>query len=282
VSEYLEAVMSGRPASIGAWHEYLRAFHRAYPDATTLPMMLLRTSGGESSYDRFAAFVNEGAPGARDVLDIGCGDGTVLARLTTEYAAPLNLFGVDLSESEIVAAQRRLPQAQFAVGDAGAMEYPAQSFDAVISHLSFALIPDLANVFARAWSMLRDGGVLAFATEEIAETSFSRLAAAAFGGVRAVYASFTPTVEGSGALGEDAEMIASLRRAGFTSNACVERVELRGAVSAGDAWRIAQRAYPFGMLPAPAMDAAQRAVMNFVGDDPFDLRMTIRMVRLCR
>jgi SAM-dependent methyltransferase len=87
-----------------------------------------------------------------DVLDLGCGEGTLSEQLIAKGA---RLLGVDISEEFLEAAYSR------GVGvrrmDAGALEFNDR-FDAVFSHATLHLIPDADAVVQGAFRALRPGG----------------------------------------------------------------------------------------------------------------------------
>ncbi len=76
----------------------VRQFHARYAGAATRVFGTGRTPGGAASYDLLVREV----VGA-DVLDLGCGDGSLLARMPTG----LRLTGVDMSPEELAAARDR-------------------------------------------------------------------------------------------------------------------------------------------------------------------------------
>lgn len=98
------------------------------------------------------------ADGAR-VLELGCGGGT---RETRDLAARFELTGVDLSERQLERARERVPNATFVRGDLTSVDFPAGSFDAVVSFYVFNHVPRelLAGVLARCHAWLADGGYL--------------------------------------------------------------------------------------------------------------------------
>jgi ubiquinone/menaquinone biosynthesis C-methylase UbiE len=96
-----------------------------------------------------------------DVLDAGCGDGTI-ASLLSPRAKSVTLL--DSSEKMIDAAKARLrgaSNARFVVGDVEAMPLPDASFDAVLLFhvLTCAGAPERA--IAEAARVLRPGGTAA-------------------------------------------------------------------------------------------------------------------------
>ena len=65
------------------------------------------------------------------ILEVGCGDGAVLADFISLGAAEEFLFGVDLVEERIDIARSRLPGGHLEVGDATSLQFPDASFDIV-------------------------------------------------------------------------------------------------------------------------------------------------------
>jgi cyclopropane fatty-acyl-phospholipid synthase-like methyltransferase len=126
--------------------------------------------------------------GAR-VLELGCGGGTVETR---ELAARFELTGVDLSERQLERARERVPGAQFVRGDLTGVEFPAASFDAVVSFYVFNHVPRemLGGVLARCHAWLAGGGYLlaAFGTSDLPEWTGEWLGAQTF------FSSFPPEV----------------------------------------------------------------------------------------
>jgi SAM-dependent methyltransferase len=89
------------------------------------------------------------------VLDLGCGDGRLLALL----AAPGRwLAGVDLSEGELAAAATRGLAAGLVQGRAHALPFADACVDAVVSHLAFTLMHDPDGVVREVERVLAPGG----------------------------------------------------------------------------------------------------------------------------
>jgi SAM-dependent methyltransferase len=109
---------------------------------------------GRTSYQLLADRV----AGARQVLDLGCADGTLLADLARNGVP--ELAGVDLSEGELALARRRpeLVGADLRVGRAQELPFADDAFDAVVSHMAFMLMSDVEQVSAGVARVLRPGG----------------------------------------------------------------------------------------------------------------------------
>jgi ubiquinone/menaquinone biosynthesis C-methylase UbiE len=67
----------------------------------------------------------------KKILEVGCGDGAVLADFISLGAAEDFLFGIDLVEERIEIARSRLPRGHLEVGDATSLQFPDASFDIV-------------------------------------------------------------------------------------------------------------------------------------------------------
>jgi 2-polyprenyl-3-methyl-5-hydroxy-6-metoxy-1,4-benzoquinol methylase len=111
-------------------------------------------------YGTWLAQLRERVPAGGAVLDLGCGCGVPLARDLA--AGGYAVTGVDLSAVQVGRARRLVPTATFLHADATEVEFPASSFDAVVSlylliHLPLDEQPPLLGRIGR-W--LRPGGWL--------------------------------------------------------------------------------------------------------------------------
>ena len=95
-----------------------------------------------------------------DLLDVGCGTGSMIELLAREY--PNRRYtGLDLTPRMIeVAKAKRLPNAKFFVGDSENLSFASESFDAVICANSFHHYPNPQRFFDGAARVLRPGGRL--------------------------------------------------------------------------------------------------------------------------
>ena len=114
-------------------------------------------SGGNAPLWRAATVkAIDAKPGDR-VLDVACGTGTSTAALAKRGA---RVVGIDFSTGMIAEAKRRHPELEFIEGDAQALPFGDDEFDAVT--VSFGLrnfaAPDVA--LAEMYRVLRPGGRL--------------------------------------------------------------------------------------------------------------------------
>lgn len=101
----------------------------------------------------------------RVILDVGCGDGSVLASLCAWGALPGNLYGIDLLPTNIEAAQKDYPNLWFQQSNAEELNFDDQTFDLVLFFTVFSSIldPSMARHMAsEAQRVLKPGGAVAW------------------------------------------------------------------------------------------------------------------------
>jgi SAM-dependent methyltransferase len=99
----------------------------------------------------------------RAILDVGCGDGWLLRRMTTYGAARANLAGVDLLEERVAAGRRAEPELDLRRADASTLPYPDGTFDLVFQMTVLSSIRDVGVRRAVAGEMarvLKPGGAI--------------------------------------------------------------------------------------------------------------------------
>ncbi|THA23895.1 methyltransferase domain-containing protein [Streptomyces sp. RKND-216] len=104
-------------------------------------------------------------PGMR-VLDVGCGPGTITADLATAVGPEGHVTGIDaapgvLTQARETAAERAVPNVEFAVGDVYAPAYPDASFDVVHAHQVLQHLGDPVGAMRAMRRVCRPGGVVA-------------------------------------------------------------------------------------------------------------------------
>jgi ubiquinone/menaquinone biosynthesis C-methylase UbiE len=93
------------------------------------------------------------------LLDVACGPGYV-AGAALERGA--DVLGLDVAEEMIALARSHNAGAEFVVGDAHALPFPDDSFDAVTMSFGIHHVAVPEHVFAEAARVLRPGGTYAF------------------------------------------------------------------------------------------------------------------------
>lgn len=219
--EFVQALLSGRSVSPGDWKSYFRAYHGAHFNAGREFHARLRDESGLTSYETVAAAI---PASARTVVDVGCGDGS-LVQYVRAVSPSASYQGIDISSEEIARARDRYADSQtgFAVGDADALPFPAGATDCVVSHLAIMLVEPVSAALVEIRRVLAADGTAVLLIENRAEIQRSRLAGIAAQFIRERFPKMTSPVTNPGV--RSAQIFGQqLRPAGFS------RVESSGHV----------------------------------------------------
>jgi len=101
-------------------------------------------------------------PGMK-LLDVGCGPGSITLDLA-EIVSPAKVIGIDIEEkhlqlAKVDAKKRNVDNVQFELGDARALIYPDESFDAVFVHGVIEYL-EAEQVFSEIYRVLKKGGLI--------------------------------------------------------------------------------------------------------------------------
>lgn len=165
----LEAVLAGLAADREPAR--LRAVYGAYAASAAKRASWSRENPGNrliiaGLYGALAAALREHAafPGdGRALLDVGCGDGALLAWLRAQGAPARCLAGVDLLPERVGAARAAVPGARVELADARALPFEDGALQVVVlsTVLSSVLDPrERERIAAEALRVLRPDGVL--------------------------------------------------------------------------------------------------------------------------
>ena len=97
------------------------------------------------------------------VLDVGCGDGTMLCEYMQWGVEPDRLAGIDLRGDQIETARARAPRADLVCGCGSELPWPDDHFDIVSAYTVFSSILDDAmrtSVAAQMIRVLKPGGII--------------------------------------------------------------------------------------------------------------------------
>jgi cyclopropane fatty-acyl-phospholipid synthase-like methyltransferase len=108
---------------------------------------------------RYAAVLFAHLPDDADVLELGCGSGSTTS---DRLAERFRLTGVDLSARQIALIRDRIPTGTFIQADMAALDFPAESFDAIAAFYSIIHLPreEHPGLLRRIARWLRPGGLL--------------------------------------------------------------------------------------------------------------------------
>jgi len=97
------------------------------------------------------------------VLDLACGTGLSTFQLIDWLDGVGEFHGLDFSSEMIRRAEANASElgysVDFLVGDAEELDYPDDSFDAIISNMSFQMFPDKLKALKEAFRILKPGGM---------------------------------------------------------------------------------------------------------------------------
>ncbi|HEY9087384.1 MAG TPA: class I SAM-dependent methyltransferase [Anaerolineaceae bacterium] len=97
------------------------------------------------------------------ILEIGCGSGRVLLEYLAAEAQQCNIFGIDIQQKPLSAAQKRLPDASFACCNGEYLPFPTAHFDLVLQYTAFSSVLEDAiriNMAKEALRVLKPGGII--------------------------------------------------------------------------------------------------------------------------
>jgi SAM-dependent methyltransferase len=104
----------------------------------------------------------------QSVLDLCCGQGSLTAVMSAAGAA---VAGLDFSPTMLAIAAKAAPEASLHEGDATAMPFADESFDAVVCNFGMMHIPDQPKALSEICRVLRPDGQFLMATWVGPETS---------------------------------------------------------------------------------------------------------------
>lgn len=98
------------------------------------------------------------------ILDVGCGDGYFLSRITEEMASrdsAISATGVDISIEAIKLAKSSYPRLEFSVMDAENLDFDTAKFDIIVSYGVFEHLGNPAAGVKELSRVLQSGGAFA-------------------------------------------------------------------------------------------------------------------------
>lgn len=134
---------------------FFNAFHSLQPHATSLAFGSARSDSGKSSYELCLEALGP-IPKPVRVLDIGCGDGHLLACLEAQLPGRFHYTGIDLCPNAF--PNGNTSTACFRKGCAEALPSDSSTINLAVSHLVLPFLIDPAAAFNEMHRVLRPGG----------------------------------------------------------------------------------------------------------------------------
>lgn len=123
-----------------------------------------KDGGEEAKFLTVAIAKAISSKGAHAVLDVGCGEGGVVADLVRQTPAVTTFTGIDVAEVGIERAKKKsIPQAEFKVYNGMVIPFADKSFDFVFSTFVFEHLTEPEKVFAEMSRVTKSGGYIAIA-----------------------------------------------------------------------------------------------------------------------
>jgi SAM-dependent methyltransferase len=97
-------------------------------------------------------------PAGAAVLDLGCGAGVPVTMWLAEHGYAVT--GVDISERQLGLARKLVPEATFLKQDMTSLDFPSESFAAIVAFYSIIHVPrtEQKDLLARIYDWLKPGG----------------------------------------------------------------------------------------------------------------------------
>ena len=161
-SAWTRQVESGQQPSSSALRDHLDAVHDNNAGFTEAFAWNCRDANGKNSYELLADIVDQKYHS--HVLDLGCGSGVLLDLCNQRFGPELVLSGIDMNDSELELARKRLAHTDTELNQGTAQNldcFADSSFDVIFCHWALTLMDPVSQVLATTKRLLKERGVFA-------------------------------------------------------------------------------------------------------------------------
>jgi SAM-dependent methyltransferase len=192
------------------------------------------------------------------VLDVCCGPGMLSAGVLRRGAKPV---GIDFSEAAVELARTSVPEGGFEQGDAQALPFDNETFDAVVCGYGLMHLPEPALALREILRVLRPGGRASFSVWDASGVGFTLV----YEAVRACGSMAIPLPHGPDffQFGSPERMRAALTESGFADTAACS---LQQEWNVADADRYMESMLTGTVRAAAVLAAQTRAALVDVRD----------------
>jgi len=138
---------------------FLKSFHLENPGCT--PACFSNgQSEGQDSYSHLASILRD-SHADHTVLDLACGDGSLIKKILNRNIRGLKVVGIDMSLGELSLAKKMLGESTVELVEARAQSLPLtnSSVDFIFCHMALMLMEELDLVISEVHRCLKPGGV---------------------------------------------------------------------------------------------------------------------------
>lgn len=163
MEDFFSIIRDGKIPTEHQVNSFMRASHNKNPESCE-KYFIRPQRAGASGYETLADFFKARQEAHANILDLGCGIGTLLLFLEKAIQRPFNYSGIDVSDKSIELASKRFmdqPSVSFVEAAATQLPFADHSYDFVLSHMALMLMRPARKVLLEISRVLKAGGYLA-------------------------------------------------------------------------------------------------------------------------
>ena len=172
VSAWTRQIENGQQPSSADLQDHLAAVHDKNAGFTEAVAWNCRDINGKNSYELLADIVDQKYHS--NVLEIACGSGVLLDLCNQRCDGKVVFSGIDISDSELKLARKRLTQTDIKLHQSTAQDLDFitdTSIDVILCHWALTLMDPVVPVLTTVKRVLKENGVFAAIIDGDAETA---------------------------------------------------------------------------------------------------------------